>query len=219
MIVFHEPQRTHSLVADLWGPPQRGAQWRGKGVVKGIGKVLGAPVKAVAGVANKIPIVKGLVGKPLSHIGGALAGDEPFLKGLVSGGAPLLLGAGTFGLGPAAGLLSKAGGLIGGKAGQTLASTIGSKIPLSTIVKGGVDFVKRRPLDAAQMALAGLNTVQGAQRAGTADALRSRALGRLDETSTPDLSGVFGDPYDPYAQHAGQNRARRAALASITGGY
>lgn len=82
-------------------------------IFKKIGKALGGAIK---GTVGKLPIVGGAA----SHIGNALSGKEPFLKGLLGGAAPLLLGAGTFGFGPAAGIFSKIGGALGGKVGGAL---------------------------------------------------------------------------------------------------
>lgn len=85
-------------------------------IFKALGKLAGGLVNSTVG---KLPIV----GHDFQHIGNALTGKEPFLKGLVGGGAPLLLGAGSFGLGPAAGLMGKLGGMLGGKLGGSLGTS------------------------------------------------------------------------------------------------
>lgn len=113
--------------------------------IKGIGKAAGSVVNSTVG---KLPIVGGAA----THIGNALNGKEPFLKGLIKGGAPLLLGAGTFGIGPAAGLMSKVGGLVGGK----VAGAAGSKGFAGTALKGiGAAVRKATPGQLAGVAMTG----------------------------------------------------------------
>lgn len=98
--------------------------------VKGAGKAIGGVVNNTVG---KIPIVGGAA----THIGNALSGKEPFLQGILKGGVPIAAGLGTFGLGPAAGLMSKLGAVVGGGQGSTLAGTIGKAVSGGLTNPGG----------------------------------------------------------------------------------
>lgn len=100
--------------------------------------------------------------------------------------------------------LDKLGGV--GKLAKSATSKTGVLTKIGT-------YVRKHPLDAAQMALAGVGTVQGAQRAGKADQMRSDAFAHLDTNPTIDLGALQTDPYSPY------KRKRTAPLASMAGGY
>lgn len=101
--------------------------------------------------------------------------------------------------------LSKAGGV--GKVKSLINSGPGKAV---------TTYIRKHPLDAAQIALAGAGTVQGAQRGGQADRLRSDALAGLDVNPTIDLGELGPDAYSPYARKL----PRRAPLAALTsGGY
>lgn len=84
------------------------------------------------------------------------------------------------------------------------------------LIDRAIGWAGKHPLDAAQIALAGIGTVQGAQRAGQADQLRRRALSSVDPNA-PFNAGLPDetDPYNPYGGRPPINRARRAALASL----
>lgn len=91
-------------------------------VIKGIGKVVSAPVRGIGHAlkTSGIPIVSG-IGANAERVGNAFAGKGGFLKNLIGGGLPLaataLGGAGLLGSGPLSGLASKIGGGLGGKLG------------------------------------------------------------------------------------------------------
>jgi hypothetical protein len=116
------------------------------------------------------------------------------------------------------GLVSKAGSSVLGIGGGGAPGADGESadgVGQSVLGKVG-SWIGHHPLDAAQLALSGVGTVQGAQRAGQADALRSRAMASVDPNA-PFNAGLPGaDPFDPYgATTPYPNRARRAALASL----
>ena len=145
-------------------------------IFKSIGKAVGGLVNNTVG---RLPIVGGAA----KHIGNAFSGKEPFLRGLVGGGLPILAGLGTFGLGPAAGIFGKIGGAIGGKVG----SQIGTSALGGTLLKGAGSAVGHM----SPMQLAGLGTAianvagQGAQRrsaqhySDAQTALRNQLMSRI----------------------------------------
>lgn len=160
-----------------------------KGVGRGVGKVAGK----IGNVARKIPIVGNAVATPFSLaegvgrlVGGQNSGAafKNFGLGALETAA-IVGGAGLGGVGPAASLGSKFG--TAGAASKLLHSPVAGKI--------GAFVKKQHPLDVAQLALSGVGTVQGAQRAGAADQLRSQAFAGLDPNATIDLSGQLPQPY------------------------
>src|SRR5947209_3279594 len=108
------------------------ALWRwlacedGKGVIKGIGKVLGAIPAGVghALATSGIPLVSNL-GGVAEGLGRSFQGKQGFLKGVLPALATGLGGAGLFGAGPLGGLLGGIGKLGGG----FLKSGIGKLLP------------------------------------------------------------------------------------------
>jgi len=149
------------------------------GVVKGIGRAVGGVVNNTVG---KLPVVGGAA----THIGNALSGKEPLLKGLLSGGAPLLLGAGTFGLGPAAGLMSKIGGAIGGGLGSQIGTSgfgkaavgAGGKL-LGTIGKMSPGQLAGLGAGAANMIGAGKQRKSAEKYLGAQTDLRNQLMSRV----------------------------------------
>lgn len=86
-------------------------------VVKGIGKVVGAPVKAVGKVVSNVPVVGGLLGKPMQGLGKSLAGEQGFFKGVLPAAAMAMGVPGLLGAGPLGGVLGGVGGALGRAAG------------------------------------------------------------------------------------------------------
>lgn len=163
--------------------------------IPGLGPVASAAIAAGGTAAGRAAQGKSVnVGNTLLTGAAGYAGNKLLrgqgVKALI-GGAPNAAGA--------AGTAAAAGG--GGGSG---------------LLHGALDWAGKHPLDAAQLALAGVGTIQGAQRAGQADELRRGALASVD----PNAHAAMGppstvDPNNPYGGQVTYNRARRAALASL----
>lgn len=159
--------------------------------IPGVGPVLAAGIGAATSAGGNL----------LEHGKRAKLSDVAGQAGL----AGLEAGGGKFALGK----LSGAGSAVNdGIEGAVKSPSFLSRAINSPVAGKIGQFVTKHPLDAAQLALAGVGTVQGAQRAGAADELRSQAFAGLDPNATIDLSGQLPTPY-----------RRKAPLRQIAGGY
>lgn len=124
------------------------------GVVKGIGKVIGAPVAGIGHAlrTSGIPLVSGL-GGTVENAGKGFEGKAPFLKSVLPAGALALGGLGLAGEGPLSGLLGGAGSKLG-----DFATTIGKALPIG--LHGG------QALDIGKLASGGLglSSLMGAEQ-------------------------------------------------------
>lgn len=185
------------------------------GVLGKIGKVVEkvAPIAALA-----IPGL-GPVASAAIAAGGSAAGRLAQGKS-VNVGSELLTGAGAY----AGNKLLKGQGvkaLIGNPGAAAPAAGAAGAIPGAPAAGGNIldralGWAGKHPLDAAQLALAGVGTLQGAQRAGQADTMRSGALASVDPNAHAAGLPSTVDPSNPYGAPVPYNRARRAALASLT---
>jgi len=149
------------------------------GAVKGVGKLAGGAIK---GTVGKLPIVGG----SFNNIGRALSGEGAFLPQMFKGLAPLALGAGSFGLGPAAGLMSKIGigsGVAGKSSfGKNALGFIGKTLKSNfTNPEGGLDLGRTAGAGAGIMSLIGQNQQRKSQQArlGAEDNVRNQLLSQL----------------------------------------
>ena len=158
------------------------------GVIKGIGKVVGA-VPAGIGHAlrtSHIPIVSGL-GGTVENAGKAFEGKMPFFKGVLPAAAMGLGGAGLLGAGPLGGLLGGVGGDIGSLAGK-----IGKALPLG--LQGG------QGLDVGKLAEGGLglaNVIGAQQQQNAASKYNNAQIDQRNQLMSRILSGTgSGQPYN-----------------------
>jgi hypothetical protein len=207
---------TNPATRDAYVDRQINQSTKGKfsGVLGKIGKV----VSTVAPYA--LPLIPGLgpvAAGLLSATAGKLSGKS--LKSSLLQGAGSAAGSALLGGKGVKGLVGLPGKVSHFLTGPGAAATTAAQAATSGSGKGIIgrigDFVGQHPLDAAQIALAGYGTLEGAKSAGQADALRTGSLNRLNTNPTVDLGLPPTDQFDPYAQVQPQNRARRMALASL----
>jgi len=177
------------------------------GIVGTIGKGLGklAPIAALA-IPGLGPLAAAGIAAGGSAAGRALQGKSvnvgnTLLQGAGAYGARKVLGGGT----DAADAASGAAPAVAGAGGKGVIGRLG-------------DWVSNNPLEAAQLGLGAVNAIQGAKAQSEADRARRRALGAVNQPQREDLSGLYGDSGNPYAGPTGPNRARRAAVRSLSGG-
>lgn len=185
------------------------------------GKYSGVLGKAIQGISKiapyALPFVPGL--GPLAvgalSAGAGLAGgknlSQSLTQGALSYGGAKLLGGGA---------LSKAKGMVAGPAAAT-AATPGAGGFLSNVGNSLVSSITKDPLKAAQYGLAGYSALQGAKAQSRSNSTLDRALGSLGSESTlrpEDLSGIYGDPGNPYAVSGKPNSALSAARRALGGG-
>jgi hypothetical protein len=65
------------------------------------------------------------------------------------------------------------------------------------------EWIKKHPLEAAQLGFGVYNVLRAGERGGKAEGALNRALELLKEPEREDLSGLFADPHNPYAQPGG----------------
>lgn len=159
--------------------------------IPGIGPLAAAAISAGAGLA-----------------GGKNLGQSLTQGALTYGGAKLFGGAGS---------LNKAKGLIG-----ATPATSGSGGFLSNIGNSLLTSIEKDPLKAAQYGLAGYSALSGAKAQGRSNAALNTALGSLGSESTlrpEDLSGIYGDPSNPYSQNPARPNSALSSARRALGGY
>lgn len=210
---------TNPATRDAYIERQINQSTKGKfsGVLGKIGKV----VSTVAPYA--LPLIPGLgpvAAAALAATSAKLSGKnlkQSLTQGALTGaGSALLGGKGVKGL---VGVPGKVSRFLTGPGGTAAEAATAAATPGGG--GGGIlgkigDFVSHHPADAAQIALAGYGTLEGAKSAGHADELRRGSLNRLNTNPTVDLGLPSTDPFDPYAQAAASNRARRVALSALS---
>jgi hypothetical protein len=121
------------------------------GLVKGIGKVVSAPVRGIGHAlkTSGIPIVSG-IGGSAEKFGNAFAGKGGFLKNFLGGGIPLALdavgGAGLAGALGGKGLGSLAGGIGKALTGPNMLGDAAGKLSLQKLIgaAGGISSIVRQ---------------------------------------------------------------------------
>jgi len=124
------------------------------GVIKGVGKILGAPIHGIGHAlkTSGIPLISGL-GGTVENAGEGFEGKKPFFKSVLPAAALGLGGAGLLGAGPLGGMLGGVGGDIG-----KLATGLGKALPIG--LHGG------QALDVGKLAggAMGIANLAGAER-------------------------------------------------------
>jgi len=214
--------------------------------LRGIGEDLAPILKVAAPIAALAipglgPIAAGAIAAGGHEVGDVLQGRNALkaLPGSLATGA--LAGAGRFGLNKLAprGLLGLGGAPGGGAAasgatesladignagtaaggGSGIVSDVGST--LGGIGKGVLGYIKKNPLDAARIGLAGLNTITAAQAQGRANKAIGQGLGEVQGlVSAPPNIDLPALPYNPYGPTTpgAPNRAAAAARAALASG-
>lgn len=164
--------------------------------IPGVGPLAAAAISGGAGLASGKGLKRSLTQAALSGAGSALLGGQGI------GGLKSLPGK----ISSVARSATSAAPAVEGAAGKSTLRKI-------------TDFLTEDPLRTAQLGLGAVNAVQGARSAGQAEDLRRAALSRITQPGPVDLSDIFADERNPYSGSRGPNRAKRAAVAALQGGY
>ena len=149
-------------------------------ILKRLGKLIAAPIRASSNLAGKVPVIGKVLKGPSANLASALEGKQPLLPGVFKAGA----GAAAIGLGGA--------GVVGaGPLGGTLGG-IGAG-PLT----GLRNFITANPERAARLGLGAIGAVQASQAAARQRQLENEALQHGAVFGGP--TGAYGDIGNPYA--------------------